>query len=157
MEVSQEFFSIISSEEGEKSCQYPDGNGHPTIGIGHKLDMMELSTGIIMINNVKVYYQNGLSQQQIYDLLRQDVKNTVDFVNKAVIVSLSQNQFDSLISFVYNIGVTNFYHSTLLQELNNKNYNDVPNQMARWNKENGVVTTGLINRRNKEIALWLKH
>ena len=62
MEVSQEFFSIISSEEGEKSCQYPDGNGHPTIGIGHKLDMMELSTGIIMINNVKNrdYRWNGM-------------------------------------------------------------------------------------------------
>jgi lysozyme len=67
---------------------------------------------------------------------------------------LNQNQFDALVSFAFNVGDGAFRSSTLLRLLNQGQYDQVPAQLRRWNMDNGHVVQGLINRRNKEIALW---
>jgi len=71
-------------------------------------------------------------------------------------VPLSQNQFDSLVSFVYNVGIRAFLRSTLLQILNRGNYAGTAKQFAVWNKITDpvthelVVSNGLTNRRRSE-------
>jgi lysozyme len=67
---------------------------------------------------------------------------------------LKQNEFDSLVSWVFNLGPSNLSSSTLLQKLNNKDWNDVPNQIKRWNKAGGQVKQGLIRRREAEALLF---
>ncbi len=61
-------------------------------------------------------------------------------------------------SFTFNEGTRAFQTSTLLRLLNDRDYESVPVQLARWNKEtvNGVKVTnkGLVNRREAEIRLW---
>ena len=100
-------------------------------------------------------YENGLTEQQCWDLLEQDLSCFERAVNKEVKVPLTQNQFDALTSFAFNVGITNFWESTLLRLLNKGEYEKVPDQLKRWNKAGGKVVAGLINRRDKEIALWL--
>ena len=75
-------------------------------------------------------------------------------INKVVKVSLNQNQFDSLVSFSYNIGNGNFNSSTLLRWLNQGNYKEASMQLLRWNKSKGIVLNGLTKRRKAEKALF---
>ena len=76
------------------------------------------------------------------------------YVNDMVKVDLNQNQFDSLVSWVFNLGPSNLSSSTLLTKINNKDWEDVPNQIKRWNKAGGKVLEGLIRRREAEALLF---
>ena len=71
-------------------------------------------------------------------------------VNTAVKVPLQQNQFDALVSWTYNLGGGNLNASTMLKVLNAGEYDEVPNQMLRWNKAGGKVLEGLTRRREAE-------
>jgi lysozyme len=103
---------------------------------------------------VPVKYVNGLTNQQVIDLLSQDVKPAEQAVNNGAKVPLSQNQFDALVSFTFNVGTGAFNGSTLLKVLNQKQYADVPTQLLRWTRAGGQVVQGLVNRRQNEIKLW---
>ena len=67
--------------------------GLPTIGVGHLLTRSELTSGKIVINGVPVKYADGLTEQQVTDLLAQDVKPAATVVNSNVKVPLNQNQY----------------------------------------------------------------
>ena len=71
---------------------------------------------------------------------------------------MNQCQFDSLVSWVYNLGPANLKSSTLLKTLNLGNYNGVPEQIMRWNKAtvNGErkVLAGLTRRRKAEALMF---
>ncbi len=91
--------------------------------------------------------------------LQEDLNEAGAMVNRFVHVPLSQQQFDALASFVFNIGGgANFQTSTLLKKLNKGQYDDVPEQIMRWNKArvDGVLTPlkGLTRRRTAEAALF---
>jgi lysozyme len=157
MEFSKNGVVLLKELEGCKEYLYYDSGGLATIGIGHLLTYEELSTGIIKIN---VHFINhdlhGLTKEQCEELLVQDLRKFIEAVDSYVKVPLSQNQFDALVCFVYNIGVGAFINSTLLRKLNRKLYIEVPTELKRWNKAKGKPVQGLTNRRNKEISLWKK-
>ena len=99
-------------------------------------------------------FLEGITQDQALDLLEQDLRIAERAVNDSVKVPLNQNQFDALVSFVFNVGTGAFRNSTLLRMLNEGQYDQVPNQMRRWNRSGNRIVNGLINRREKEIKLW---
>ena len=76
------------------------------------------------------------------------------YINRAVKVELNQNQFDAMVSWVYNLGNGNLGASTLLKVLNMGDYAGVPAQMLRWNKAGGKVLEGLTRRRQAEADLF---
>ena len=91
--------------------------------------------------------------------LQEDLNEAGAMVSRFVHVPLSQQQYDALASFVFNIGGgANFQNSTLLKKLNQGLYDDVPEQIMRWNKARveGVLTPlkGLTRRRTAEAALF---
>ncbi len=149
---------MVEVAEGREYSEYPDTAGNPTIGIGHKLTVVELGTGSIVIQGSPVEYKNGLTHSQVDDLFLQDMYPVEKAINELVKVPLTQNQFDALCSLCFNIGIPRFTKSTLLRLLNTGNYVSVPEQMRRWNKETikGVLTVskGLTNRREFDISLW---
>lgn len=68
---------------------------------------------------------------------------------------LTQNQFDALVSFVFNVGAGNFRSSTLLKRLKaNPNDPDIANQFKRWVYGGGKVLPGLVRRRDEETKLY---
>ena len=140
--------------EGFKTEVYKDSAGLPTIGVGHLLTKDELRSGKISIGGKDVKYADGLTENQVTALLQQDIVSRETAVRNLVRVPLSQNQFDALVSFVFNIGRQAFQNSTLLRVLNDGRYQEVPDQLDRWVYSGGKKVDGLINRRRNEIALW---
>jgi len=154
MEVSNKLVSLLKKWEGFKNYAYNDVAGLLTIGVGHLLTASEKQTKIIEINGEKVRWVEGLSADQVNNLLLQDLKPFVKEVNNLVKVPLNQNQFDALVSFIFNIGINAFKSSTLLRKLNDEEYDEVPFELLRWNKAGGKPINGLTVRRNNEIKLW---
>jgi len=154
MHVGQRGKDLFKEWEGLVTHEYLDSGSAPTIGIGHLLTRSERTSGKITIGGQALDYRNGLTEQQCWDLLDLDLSGSEAVVNEAVKVSLNQNQFDALVSFVFNVGDGAFRGSTLLRLLNQGQLDQVPAQLQRWVRDNGQVVQGLVNRRNKEIALW---
>lgn len=71
-----------------------------------------------------------------------------------VTVALTQNQFDALVSWTYNLGKRNLQSSTLLRVLNAGEYAKVPAEIKRWVYANKRVIPGLVNRRAEEATLF---
>jgi len=154
MRMSSEGMKKLITWEGMETHLYEDVAGLKTIGVGHLLTRDELSSGKIWIKGSAVKYQNGLTEQQVYDLLEQDLESFEDAVHNLVKVELNQNQFDALVSFSFNVGVNAFKNSTLLKRLNKGQYHEVPEQLLRWVYSGGKKVKGLVNRRDNEITLW---
>lgn len=121
LSISDEGLLLITRFEGFSSNVYRDSAGKATIGYGHLIKQGES-------------FPDGIGQEQALELLRQDVATAENAIRRNVNVKLTQNQFDALTSFVFNVGSGNFAKSTLLKELNQGNYSEVPNQLVRWNK-----------------------
>jgi lysozyme len=83
-------------------------------------------------------------------LLRHDLEWVESTINKNVKVPLTQNQYDALASFIYNVGAGAFRKSTLLRLLNQGDYTGAAGQFQRWNKAGGKVLRGLTRRRQAE-------
>jgi lysozyme len=154
MQVGQNGKNLFKEWEGLVLHEYPDSGGAPTIGIGHLLTRSERISGKIVIGGQALDYRDGLTEQQCWDLLDQDLDVAENAVNAAVTVALNQNQFDALVSFTFNVGEGAFRGSTLLKLLNQGQYSEVPTQLRRWVRDNGQIVQGLVNRREKEITLW---
>ena len=154
MQVGQSGKKLFQEWEGLELNEYLDSGGAPTIGVGHLMTRSERMSGKIIINGKGVVYRKGLTVQQCWDLLDQDLDSAEACVNSMVKVPLNQNQFDALVSFVFNVGNNAFRDSTLLKMLNAGHFDQVPTQLRRWIRDNGKIVKGLINRREKEISLW---
>jgi lysozyme len=76
-------------------------------------------------------------------------------VEDAVTAELTQQQFDALVSFTYNVGVRAFCQSTLLKRINpNPNDPRIKDEFMRWTKVRGTVSKGLERRRRAESKLY---
>lgn len=156
--TSKAGLEFISKHEGISLEAYADPVNKLTIGTGHLLTRSELSSGKMRIAGRQVRWREGISQQQAIDLLAQDVKHAERCITEALGEKrtwyLTQNRYDSLVSFVFNIGCGAFQDSTLLRVLREGNYQGVPTQLKRWVYASGVELPGLRNRRSEEAELW---
>ena len=147
--VNAETIEHVKRLEGCKLVAYPDPgsrDGTPwTIGYGHTSDA-----------HMKVFKGLKITQAQADAALEYDLNETAAAVDAVVKVPLNENQFGALVSFAFNVGNEAFRTSTLLKKLNAGDYASVPAQMARWNKNDGKVMQGLVNRRASEAGLWAK-
>ncbi len=154
MTMSDHGTELLAQWEGFSRDVYLDVAGLPTIGVGHLLTKDELSSERIVIDGQRCDYTAGLTDEEVYALLGQDLKSFEDTVNDCVKTALTQNQFDALVAFTFNVGAGAFRESTLLKRLNAGDFADVPNQLRRWTRSGGRVVQGLVNRRENEIKLW---
>lgn len=99
-----------------------------------------------------------ITKEEAEHLLTSDLEVCMAAIRRHVKVPLSQNQTDSMASFIYNLGEGNFASSTLLKKLNKGEYEAVPTELAKWNKATvdgkKVVLPGLTRRRAAEAALF---
>jgi lysozyme len=150
MNLSQCCLDLIKKWEGFVPIAEPCPAGYPTFGWGSRYD----------INGQAVKNGDIISKQEAEELLRYECKSYSEVINQCVTVPLNQNQFDALVSFTFNVGPNAFKGSTLLRELNKKNYSGAAEQFLVWNKitKNGqlIPLQGLTNRRKDEKALFEK-
>ncbi len=145
LNLSKKGLSMIASFESFEPKAYYCPAGVLTIGYGH--------TGT---NAQGEELQEGdtVTQEQAMRLLHEDVLWAENAVNKQKL-TLSQNQFDALVSFVFNVGASAFSHSTLLKKLKNGDHEKAAYEFLRWNKAGGKVLRGLTARREAERDLFL--
>lgn len=141
MQISSNGIKLIQSFEGCELTAYRDPAGVLTIGWGHTKGVTEGET---------------ITQTEANNLLKGDLKDFVDGVNSLVKVNLNQNQFDALVSFAYNVGLSALESSTLLSLLNHGDYKGAANEFPKWNHAGGEVLDGLTKRRLAEQTLFLK-
>jgi lysozyme len=137
--VSENGVALTMRFEGCDLESYPDPGTRAepfTIGYGHK--------------GMKI------TQAQADAWLRSDLAKAAACVNANVKVPLTQNQFDALADFCFNVGAGNFVASTLLRLLNAGNYAGASVQFDRWNLAAGRVLPGLVKRRIAERQLFMK-
>jgi LysM repeat protein len=96
----------------------------------------------------------SLTPAQEQALLRTEVARFEQVVANNVTRPLTQNQFDALVSFAYNIGETGFRESTALRRINAGDMAGGAQAMTWWNKSDGNVVQGLVNRRADEVQLF---
>lgn len=96
----------------------------------------------------------NLTNEQETKLLKLVVQSYEATVRTLVKVKLNQNQYDALVSFVYNVGPANFKSSTLLHKLNQCDYKGAAKEFAHWTKSGGKVLPGLVKRRKDEKSLF---
>jgi lysozyme len=155
MKISSKGLDLIKDFEGLRLKGYlPTPKDVPTIGYG--------STEIFGRTPI---LGESISFEQAEAQLQKDLCKFENAINKAVKVPLTQNQFDSLVCFVYNIGIgcgvspghkpSGFLGSKMLEKLNANDYTAASEQFIRWNKQAGAELPGLTKRRLAEKALFL--
>ena len=135
MNISNTGIDLIKHFEGCETEAYLCPAGVPTIGYGH-------------IKGVQM--GDVITKAQAHEMLVEELDEYESYINDLVTVGLNQNQFDAMVSWVYNLGGGNLRASTLLKVLNSGNYAGVPEQIMRWNKAGGKVLEGLTRRRQAE-------
>lgn len=156
MALSGEGVGLIKRFEGFVAKPYNDPVGHCTVGYGTLLHKGNCNG----TDASEKPYTGGISEVEATRLLADRAVEFQKSINDEVKVELNQNQFDSLLSFVYNIGTNAFKNSTLLKLLNQGNYDAVPAEMKKWvygtvagKKE---VLPGLEKRRKAEAEWFMK-
>ena len=145
-DISELGFQLIREFEGFSVQAYLDTGGVWTIGFGT----------IKYPNGKRVVKGDVCTQSEAEQWLKNDSKWVDACLDKHIKVSVTQNQFDALASFVYNIGETAFIKSTMLTLINQNSMATAASQFDRWVFDNGKRIQGLVNRRNKEKELFEK-
>lgn len=151
--ISDAGLGLVRDREGVVLKMYRDSANLPTIGVGHLLTKDELRSG--KLTALGVDWSDGITSSQADALLRHDLAIAENAVTTGVYVPLAPQQFDTLVSFVFNVGVTAFRNSTLLRRLNRGDYAAVPAQLRRWIHSAGHVDPILVRRREEEVRQWL--
>lgn len=149
MKISENGLKLIKKFEGLSLKPYLCSAGIPTIGFGNTF----------YENMKKVTLQDETITEERADSLFNFLVTTnfVNVVNRLVIVDINQNQFDALVSFVYNLGSGNFEKSTLLKKVNQEDFIGASLEFEKWNRASGKVLNGLTKRRLSEKELFLSY
>ncbi len=141
MKTSYKGINLIKRFEGLRLEAYRCPAGVWTIGYGHTKGVKE---GDI------------ITEEQAEHFLKKDLEPVEKVVNREC-MGINQNQFDALVSFVFNVGETAFCRSTLLKcvKANPANLN-IKGEFARWNKAGGMILAGLLRRRRAETELYFE-
>lgn len=140
MKVSDKAIELIKKHEGLRLNAYLCPANVWTIGYGHTLSAKK---------------GDVITAERAVELLKKDLEWSESVINMERL-NLTQNQFDALVSFVFNIGAGNFRRSTLLRLLKEGQSKEVvSNQFHRWVNGGGRVLPGLVRRRQDEANLFL--
>lgn len=146
MKISQNGLDLLKRFEGVRLKPYLCPAGIATISIGC------------------TYYPDGtkvrmtdseISPARATEIFLNVLKHYESSVDSFTRDDITQNQFDALVSFAYNVGTGALKKSTLLKKVNaDPNDKFIESQFLIWNKVKGVEVKGLTNRRQAESKLY---
>lgn len=146
MRVSEGFIQLLESFEGFRSCPYKDQGGVPTIGIG---------TITYPVGGIKVTMADKCISKETAETYLKSFVAGIETELDDVLPRVTQNQYDALMSLIYNIGTGAFKNSTLLRKLKvNTSDPSIKQEFYRWCNVNKKPNQGLLERRHKEANLY---
>ncbi len=144
MRCSELCLDFIREMEGLRFEPYRVGNGRPTAGYGHELSLEELKGTTFPID-----------EAQAETWLMEDVKRVEGGLLEIMDWNaISRDQWDALVSFVYNVGINAFQKSTMWRLLLSGDLLRAGEQFGRWIYDNHEVKKGLVIRRNLEKRMY---
>lgn len=132
---------LIKSFEGFRSYPYLCPSNVWTIGYGHTKGIHKNSPSI--------------TKEQGESLLKEDLQDSEQAIKRLIYAEITQNMFDALVSFVFNLGSGALQRSTLRQKLNRLDYNGAANEFPKWCFAAGRKSKGILRRRLAEKELFL--
>lgn len=140
MNVSDNGVNLVKQWEGEYLKAYWDDIGSVwTIGYGHTKN---------------VYKGQTITLQEAHELLREDLQSHMWKAKEQITSDLTQNQYDAIASFCFNLGANILTGSKLLTYLNESMWDEACNEMMDYCHGGGRFVQGLWNRRDKEVKLF---
>src|SRR5690348_9873974 len=106
MKTSPHGIKLLENREGVRLTVYKDSKGIPTVGVGH-----------VVLPEDGLKLGDKITQAQCDAFLAHDLGKCENAVNGAVKVPMTQNQFDAMVSFAFNIGVEGFKTSSVVRKL----------------------------------------
>ena len=148
MNISDEGLRLIRSFEGYHK-KLPDGRC-----LAYRCPANKWTIGFGCTEGVK----EGMiwTAAEAEENLRREIAKFEAAVTRLVMVEINQNEYDALVSFAYNCGADGLRTSTLLKKLNKGDRVGAAKQFAHWRHGGGGVLPGLVSRRARETALFLK-
>lgn len=132
---------LIKGFEEFRAKAYLDQRGRWTCGWGHTgPDVVEGTT---------------CTSEQAEEWFQRDMQAAEHGVDSSIQTNITQNQFDALTSFTFNVGVGAEGHSTMVKLINARNFNGAAAEFPKWDHVDGVPNAGLLRRRQAEQALFL--
>jgi lysozyme len=159
MKISKAMITALTGIEGSRSYMYKDSAGYETIGVGHLIIKDSVDTNLKEVTGFDGHEIDGntlLSSEQIAKLLALDLKVFEVGVEEVISVDMTQNQFDALVCFAYNIGLKSFKGSSVVKSFNKHEIHEAGQNLMLWynirNPTTGALTksNGLFNRRTFE-------
>lgn len=148
--INEETLSLIRYYEGLRLKAYPDPATHAepyTIGFGTT----------VYPSGKEVRLGDVITKEQAEEYFRHDIEVFAAKVKPRIKSSINDNQLGALVSFAYNVGITNLINSSLLKKVNSNPADlSIKAEFMKWNKANGQVMSGLTKRRNSEALLYFK-
>jgi len=139
---------LIKDFEGFRSAPYKCPAGVPTIGYGATFYPGGKKVSIA---------DKAITEAEAVDLLKHMLVSFENYVDSYCRDDINQNQFDSLVSFAYNLGPGNLKASTLLKKVNaNPADESIKLEFMKWVKAGGKTLKGLVRRREAEAQLYFK-
>lgn len=138
MKIGEKGLALLKSFEGCKLVAYLCPAKVWTIGYGHTGGVKE---------------GDKITQARAEELLRADLAVFEACVAKAC-PKATQNEFDALVCFTYNVGTAAFLKSTLLKKVTSGLTHEVVDQFMKWTTGGGKVLPGLVKRRMAEAELY---
>lgn len=154
MKFSNAGHALLMDMEGFRDKPYRCSAGHLTIGYGHKINPGEVFDTITKGTAIMI--------------MMEDAKPFENFINNYIPVDLTQNQFDALVIFLFNIGEDRFSKSAVYTNLKLGHFEQATIPWSKWinvsewvidpitgiEKKVLVPVGGLITRRKREIELF---
>lgn len=144
MKTSDVGLALIKHYEGFYNKPYRCPAGFFTVGYGHLI-----GDGLSLPD----HWNRHFSVEEIDALLRQDLARFERGVQRYIIVPLSQPQFDALVSFSFNLGLSVLRRSTVRQKINRLDFKGAIQSLLRYDKAGSVALKGLTLRRRAEAKL----
>lgn len=146
MKTARAGIDIIKSFEGFSPTVYRCPANVPTIGYGATWDFDGSRIGMD---------HEPITEEQGEALLAHELHGVEKAVGKLIRAELTQNMFDALVSFTFNLGSGNLQASTLRKKINRGDYEGAADEFPKWRRAGGVILAGLVRRRAVERALFL--
>jgi lysozyme len=151
LRVSQNFWDWIKSAEGDPKKKgkpmligYRDSKGVPTIGYGHTGPDVKIGMKIDEKQALKYLYSDAtLAADCLRRILAEWKKNNFKGYK------LKQNEFDALVSLIYNSGCEGVRRSIFIQNLKKGDYKNAAKNILNY------ANKGLANRRKAEYEIFL--
>jgi lysozyme len=146
MTLNDKGYQLIAKHEGLRLSPYLCPANVPTIGYGNTF----------YPSGKKVTMQDKpITQATAMWMLKETANKFATDVDKLVTSNITQNQFNALVSFAFNLGSAALGKSTLLRKVNlNPKDTSITQEFMKWNKAGGRVLSGLTKRRADEAALY---